>query len=60
MQTVVFDFEFQNVYKENPIVFAQKLLRINPSKCECTMFGDRAYMRLWWDRNSAAYASLVD
>ena len=25
MQTVVFDFEFQNVYQENPLVFAQKL-----------------------------------
>jgi hypothetical protein len=56
LQTVVFNFGYQNIYSENPLVFAQKLLDLNPSEFECAMFDDRVYARMWWDRNSAAYS----
>jgi hypothetical protein len=41
------------------LLFARQLLSLSPSEFECVIIDDRVYLRMWWNRTSAAYRRLT-
>jgi hypothetical protein len=55
METLFFEPPLENLTGSQSLEFTQQVWMLQPSIFEYQVWGDRAFVRMWWDRSRPAF-----
>ncbi len=59
METVVFEVPLETLAGSRALNFTQQVWMLQPSSFGYVVWGDRGFVRVWWDRSKSAFPGQV-
>jgi hypothetical protein len=59
METLVFEVPLETLAGSQALNFTQQVWMLQPTRFEYQTWGDRGFVRVWWDRSKSAFPGQV-